>query len=267
MGKDVERGGLATCFSAAELADFERDGFIIVRRLADRGLVEHMTAVTRAGVERGDGPVEYEADLNYPGAPPSRTGTGGDTIRRLKEAQGRDPVFTGWMMCPAVLNRLTQIVGPRVVMPLAHHNCIMTKQPRFSSETGWHRDIRYWSFARPDLVSLWLALGDETPENGCLFVIPGTHRMEFRREQLDDALFLRSDLPENRPLIERKVPVKLAAGDALFFHCRTYHAAGRNQTDQSKYSVVFTFRDAENLPRPGTRSAAMPELLLPAGQA
>ncbi|RPI84087.1 MAG: phytanoyl-CoA dioxygenase family protein, partial [Planctomycetaceae bacterium] len=202
--------------------------------------------------------------LQYPGAPNSRGGAGGDTVRRLKEAQGRDPVFTQWLTTPPVLNRLSQILGPQVVMPLAHHNCVMTKQPRFSSETGWHQDIRYWSFTRPDLVSLWLALGPETPENGCLFVIPGTHRMEVRREQLDGSLFLRTDLPENQALISRKQAAELAAGDALFFHCRTFHAAGRNQTRQSKYSVVFTFRGGDNPPKEGTRSASMPELLLPA---
>ncbi len=148
-------------------------------------------------------------------------------------------------------------------MPLAHHNCVMTKQPRYSSETGWHQDIRYWAFERPELVSVWLALGRETPENGCLYVIPGTHTLPISRDRLDDALFLRPDLPENATLIAQKVPVELEPGDVLFFHCRTFHAAGRNRTEQTKYSVVFTFRPADNPPRPETRSASMPELLLP----
>src|SRR5262249_36558013 len=154
-------------------------------------------------------PVEYEADLHYPGAPQSREGAGGDTIRRLKEAHGRDPVFTQWISHERLTARLQQLLGPRVVMPLAHHNCIMTKQPRFSSETGWHQDIRYWSFARPELISVWLALGHETTENGCLYLIPGSHRMEFSRSRLDEALFLRPDLSENAELISQKVAAPL----------------------------------------------------------
>jgi phytanoyl-CoA hydroxylase len=75
---------------------------------------------------------------------------------------------------------------------------------------------------------------------------------------------LRPDLAENAALIAQKVPAGLEPGDALFFHCRTFHAAGRNRTDETKYSVVFTFRPADNPPHPGTRSASMPELLLPA---
>jgi phytanoyl-CoA hydroxylase len=160
---------------------------------------------------------------------------------------------------------LQQLLGPQVVMPLAHHNCIMTKQPRYSSETGWHQDIRYWAFERPELVSTWLALGRETRENGCLYVIPGTHTLSISRDRLDEALFLRPELTQNAALIAQKVPVALEPGDVLFFHCRTFHAAGRNRAEQTKFSVVFTFRPADNLPKPGTRSASMPELLLPAG--
>ena len=119
-----------------------------------QAVVERMIAVTEAGLRSGEGPVEYEADLRYPGAPASREQEGGQTIRRLKEAQGRDPVFTDWVRLPGVMSRLQQLLGPRVVMPLAHHNCVMTKQPQFSSETHWHQDIRYWSFTRPELVIL-----------------------------------------------------------------------------------------------------------------
>jgi phytanoyl-CoA hydroxylase len=250
-------------FTPRERQQFESDGFVIARGLADAARCRRMLDATLAGVAARTPPVEYEADLHYPGAPESRDVPGGDTIRRLKEAHGRDPAFTQWVCLPALVTRLQQLLGPRVVMPLAHHNCIMTKQPRFSSETGWHQDIRYWSFERPELVSVWLALGHETPENGCLSLIPGTHRLEFARDRFDDALFLRPDLPENAVLIGRKVRAELAPGDVLFFHCRTFHSAGRNATGQTKYSAVFTFRPQQNPPLPGTRSASSAELLLP----
>lgn len=255
-------GEAGTGFSRDDLAEFQRSGFVVVRRLADSEICRQMIDVTRTTLAAPVGPVEYEADLAYPGAPGSRAAAGGDTIRRLKEVHARHPVFTQWLSQPAVLLRLEQLLGPRIVMPLAHHNCIMTKQPHYSSETGWHQDIRYWSFARPELVSVWLALGREAPENGCLYLIPGTHRMQFGRERLDDALFLRPDLPENAALISQKVAAELEPGDALFFHCRTFHAAGRNRTDQTKFSVVFTFRPADNPPIPDSRSASMPELVL-----
>ncbi len=148
-------------------------------------------------------------------------------------------------------------------MPLAHHNCIMTKMPSFSSDTGWHQDIRYWSFQRPELVSVWLALGKEYPENGCLRLIPGTHRIDFDRSRLDDSLFLRADHPENQGLLQSEIVAELEPGDVLFFHSRTFHTADRNRSRDPKFSVVFTFRPGDNRPIPGTRSASLPELIVP----
>ena len=249
-------------FSLEEVEHFEQQGYVIARNLAGEDFRLEMQRITLEGLGREIGPVEYEADLHYPGAPASRSAEGGRTIRRLKNALGRHPVFAEWLSHPSLVNRLRQLVGPDLVVPLAHHNCIMTKQPEFSSDTGWHQDIRYWSFSRPELVSVWLALGPETQQNGCLHVIPGTHRMTFERHRFDEDLFLRPELPENAHLIETKVPAELEPGDVLFFHARTFHAASRNSTQNPKFSVVFTVRPLDNPPLPGTRSASMPELLI-----
>lgn len=249
-------------FTSDELASFSRDGFLVVRGLADEGLIQTMRRVTERGLRNEVAPIEYEADLQYPGAPQSKSDRGGRTIRRLKQAHSRDYVFTEWLLRPELLARLRQLLGPELVCPLAHHNCIMTKHPDFSSETGWHQDLRYWSFARPDLVSVWLALVPETRSNGCLQVLPGSHRWKIEPRQLDAASFFRGDLAENQALIAGREFVELQPGDALFFHALTLHAAARNTTRETKYSVVFTFRSADNPPLPGTRSAGSPELIL-----
>ena len=248
-----------------ELEQFQQEGFLVVRGLATASDVAQMRAITEAGLRDHISPIEYEAELRYPGAPVSLDAEGGRTIRRLKQAQSRGAIFTEWMLRPEVVNRLKQLLGPRVVCPLAHHNCIMTKQPRYSSQTGWHQDIRYWSFQRPDLVNAWIALGSERPENGCLQVIPGSHKLVLDRSRLDDELFFRGDLPLNEPLIEAKEFVSLNAGDVLFFHCRTLHAASENKTNETKFSAVFTFHSGDNHPIAGTRSSALPELLLTPG--
>lgn len=252
-------------FSPSELSQFQRDGYLVVRGLASDSDVAEMRRITDIGLRDRIEPIEYEAELRYPGAPASKDVEGGQTVRRLKQAHSRGFLFTEWMLRPEVLNRLKQLLGPRIVCPLAHHNCIMTKQPRYSSETGWHQDIRYWSYQRPELMNTWIALGTERPENGCLQVIPGSHMLILDRTRLDQDLFFRSDLPENQSLIEMKEFVSLNPGDVLFFHCRTLHAASRNTTSETKYSAVFTFRADDNPPLAGTRSAALPELVLTPG--
>ena len=250
-------------FSPADLQLFHRDGYLIVRGLAPTDLLERMRQVTQEGLARIIEPVEFEADLHYPGAPQSHDAEGGRTVRRLKQALTRDYAFLQWVTLPAVRDRLQQLLGPRVVCPLAHHNCIMTKEPRHSSDTGWHQDIRYWSFTRPELVNMWLALGTETPENGCLKLIPGTHRLKFERDQFDENLFLREDHPANQPLLAKAIHAPLEPGDVLFFHALTFHAATRNYSTETKLSAVFTFRPDDNPPLPHSRSSGSPELLLP----
>ena len=252
-----------TGLSAADVESFQRDGFLILRGFTAPATLATLYSVAEEHLRREIAPLEYEADLHYPGAPPSRTAEGGRTVRRLLQAQGRHPAFTQWLNQPALLTRLHQLLGPEVLMPLAHHNCIMTKQPRFSSDTGWHQDIRYWSFERADLINVWLSLGPERKDNGCLRLIPGSHRLAYDKTQFDSAQFFREDLAANQALLAQAINAELDAGDVLLFHCCSLHAATRNFSEQTKYSAVFTFRAGDNHPLPGTRSASLPELLLP----
>jgi phytanoyl-CoA hydroxylase len=249
-------------FIPAERNAFRRDGLYIARGLAPAALCARLREVSLQHVRERIEPIEYEADLHYPGAPASREAPGGQTARRLLQACARHPAYREWATSEAVAARLRDLIGPRVGLVQAHHNCVMTKHPRFGSVTGWHQDIRYWSFERPELVSVWLALGPERPDNGCLSFIPGTHEMEFARERLDDALFLRAERAENRALIERRVTPLLEPGDVVFFHCRTFHAAGGNHTREVKLSAVFTYHALDNPPLPGTRSAGLADIVV-----
>jgi phytanoyl-CoA hydroxylase len=226
-------------------------------------LRESLLAVSRRHLSPLLGPVEYEADLGYPGSPAHRQAEGGDTPRRLLHAYSRDEVFRRWSAGAAVGDHLRALFGnDDVRLSQCHHNCTMTKHPGYSSATLWHQDIRYWSFDRPELISVWLALGTETVRNGALKVIPGSHKLTLDRGRFDGALFLRPELEENKALIARSVPVALEPGDVLFFHCRVLHAAGMNLTDEVKHSIVFTYHTADNAPIPETRSAQLPGIAL-----
>ncbi|MDC1322607.1 phytanoyl-CoA dioxygenase family protein [Pseudomonadales bacterium] len=188
---------------------------------------------------------------------------GGATPRRLLHAYARSDDLRALALHGEVAQILAQLMGSdQVQLSQCHHNCVMTKYPGFSSATLWHQDIRYWSFDRPELISVWYAVGDELADNGALSVIPGTHVENFGRGRLDRNLFLRPELEENQRLIEQAKVVELAAGDALFFHCRLFHAAGRNLTDQVKISPVFTYHAQNNQPIPETSSDRLPSIML-----
>ncbi|MFV2090973.1 MAG: phytanoyl-CoA dioxygenase family protein, partial [Pseudomonadales bacterium] len=182
-----------------EARAFERDGFQVVRGLCPPELREALSSASRQHLNPLLGPVEYEADLGYPGSPDSRKARGGDTPRRLLNACTRDEGFRNWSTGELVGDRLRGLFARNEpLLSQSHHNCVMTKHPGYSSATLWHQDIRYWSFDRPELISVWLALGAETAKNGALKVIPGTHQVDLDRGRFDKALFLRAELEENQ---------------------------------------------------------------------
>lgn len=235
-----------------------------MRSVASAGELARLNAHVADALDPLVGPAEFEVDVGYPGAPSHRDDPGGATPRRLLNAFARGAALRDWALHPRIGARLRQFLGSdEIALSQCHHNCIMTKHPGFSSLTMWHQDNRYWSFDREELTSVWLALGQEESENGALIVIPGSHAETIDRGRLDRDLFLRPELAENKTLIERAVVVDLDPGDVLFFHSRLFHAAGRNQTDVVKLSLVFTYHRVDNRPIPGTRSSRYPSIGVP----
>jgi phytanoyl-CoA hydroxylase len=184
--------------------------------------------------------------------PPAARPCAGCSTRTLATA------FAECGTAPASRDWMETYFGERALMSRAHHNCLMTKHPLYGSLTGWHRDIRYWAFEREDLVSVWLALGEETIDNGALWLVPGSHTMAFDADRFDQAKFFRADRADNAAIIRSAESPRLAPGDAVFFHCNTLHAAGKNLSAAVKFSLVYTYYGRSNVPKAGTRSAAKP---------
>lgn len=247
----------------AQIAELRSTGYVVARGFLTPDSVAALRTAATAELAARAPPFELEADLQYPGAPPSRSAAGGETVRRLLEAYDRHPEFARHALAPFVGRWMQAYFGEHIRLSRAHHNCLMTKHPRFGSLTGWHRDIRYWSFQRDDLVSVWMALGEERVDNGALWFVPGSHRMAFDEQRFDAAKFFRSDISENADLIRTAVSPQLAAGDAVLFHCNTLHSAGKNQSDAVKMSLVYSYHGASNRPLPATRSSAKPEVAMP----
>ena len=248
--------------NSTQIEQFHQQGYLVLPSFSGPEYCEQVLQLAQQHLDQVTLPIEYEADTRYPGAPISRDAEGGQTARRLLQSYARSALLADWATQPALVQVLTQLLGADVHMSQVHHNCIMTKQARFSSLTGWHRDSRYWQFQKPELITAWLALRDERVENGCLLVLPGSHRWQIDAQQLDSAQFLRADITQNQALLAQARSVPLQQGDVLLFSSNLFHAAGCNQTSQTKFSMVFTYRAQDNLPVAGSRSASLPEIRL-----
>ena len=244
------------------IARFHEQGFLVIRKMVEPQVCAQMKSVALDQLQRAVPPLEYETDVGYEGAPASIDSIGGRTVRRLRGAYDRDDCYRDWAQAPHLVDMLHQLLDEPVCLTLAHHNCVMTKHPQFGTATGWHRDIRYWSFKKPNLISVWLALGPEDADNGGLLFIPGSHRLAIPPEQMDELDFLRPDHPANQALFAQGKALNLNPGDVVLFHSGLFHAGGRNNTDKLKTSVVFAYHGASNGPVEGTKSAAAPDLRL-----
>ncbi|WP_223788418.1 phytanoyl-CoA dioxygenase family protein [Marinicella meishanensis] len=247
--------------SPTEIEQFKQDGYLVFRQLIDMELLNEIRNQTKNHLQLRLPPFELEAELGYPKAPQSVEDEGGLTIRRLLLAFSRDASFREWgknRMVKAILQQLLDSEEIKLVQ--SHHNCIMTKQPEYSSKTMWHRDVRYWKFSDSELINSWLAMGSETNENGCLKVIPGSHRMALSAGMVDEELFLKVDHPDAQPWLEQAIDVTLQAGDVLLFHAAIFHAANHNRTDQAKFSLVYSYHGSATQPLAGSKSTTFEEI-------
>ena len=243
--------------SAAQIQQFKIDGYLVLPSVLDKTTLSALRSLTTTHLMDKIAPFELETDVQYPGAPTSLDDKGGDTIRRLCMAFQRHDSFKQLAEKSEIVNGIKQILDcDSIFLNPNHHNCVMTKQPEFSSETLWHRDTRYWNFNNKYLINAWYALGDELEVNGAMKIIPGSHRWDVPDDALDEAQFLIQDHSFNKDRLATQRLVKLNAGDALLFSAHCFHAAGRNTTDQAKFSAVYTYHAKETLPIERTHSAS-----------
>lgn len=256
--------------NATQLAQFNNDGFIVLRNFVD---AERCNAILEVAKEQLEHLIEpLETELGYDSRSKeyrtkvidysSKTKDEYMTVRRLRQVYERSPLFKAWMEDEKIRPVLQQVLDDKVVLTTAHHNSIMTKMPHLSSETGWHQDRRYWSYSDDNLVSVWLALEDETSQNGVLEFIPGSHKMHFTVEQFDEKEYFSKTYAPNKKIIAKKISTELKKGDVIIFHSLLLHRANQNITDKPKISFVYTVKALQTKALEGTRSSQFPEIEL-----
>ena len=256
--------------SDEELNSFQTNGFLILRDFVNLAQCEAILDVAKAHLKHYIEPLETEVE--YGGKSKIYRTEVSDytsdhakenvTVRRLRQVYHRDILFKNWMEDEAIRPILEQVLDDQVAITIAHHNSIMTKMPNSSTKTEWHQDRRYWSYSDNNLVSVWLALGEEHSQNGVLEFIPKSHLMEFGDEQFDEKEYFHDKSSQNMSLIETKVSSRLKQGDVVLFHSKLLHRANANRSENAKISFVYTVKGASTKVTEGTRSASYPEILL-----
>ena len=146
-----------------------------------------------------------------------------------------NPTVKSFMLAPDLGKMAARLAG--VSQLRVWHDQTLIKEP-FANPTAWHLDNPYWSFDSYQAISIWIALEDATYENGCMYFIPGTHKMaEIKGPGIGmnmDELF--KVYPKMAKIDTVAVPMK--AGDCSFHNGLTAHGAGANMTNGRRIAMT-----------------------------
>lgn len=140
-----------------------------------------------------------------------------------------------------VLDAVEGILGPEI---LVDGNLIFYKQPRDPRYASWHQDSVYSGWHLTPSVSAWIALTPSERANGCMRVIPGTHKQGLlEHENIQDPNLLnrrgerlRMDVDESQA-----VDVVLRPGEMSLHHTNIVHGSNPNTSDGPRIGFIVRF--------------------------
>jgi phytanoyl-CoA hydroxylase len=157
-----------------------------------------------------------------------------------------DPLFGRFSRSPE-LEALTGSLG--LTKPLLLQSMYIFKQPEIGGEVTCHQDATFLYTEPPSVVGLWFALEDATVENGCLWAIPGGHRLGLKKR------FLRAEgggtrfevLDESEWPLDRLVPLEVPRGALIVLHGLLPHLSKANRSPRSRHAYSLHLMDAGSL--------------------
>jgi phytanoyl-CoA hydroxylase len=147
---------------------------------------------------------------------------------------------------PSAVGVLTEVIGPNVKMMQS----MLFLKAGGKPGQAWHQDEAHIPTRDRSLTGVWIALDDATVDNGCLWVIPGSHRagVLYPVRPIDDARFDVTPEAYRFPHLEGDaVPVELPAGAAVVFDGHLLHRSLPNTTTGMRRALVNHYMSAESL--------------------
>lgn len=220
----------------ADFAQFDELGYLAVRQLLTpdevAGVLDAMASVL---VRPGEAMIQYEAwaaDRVEAASGDERM----DLVRKFMWFVQEDERLTALAKNDRILSVVRRLCGTEDITMM--QDMALLKPPGGGREKPWHQDNAFFALEPgTPIVGVWLALDPATPENGCMHVMPGTHRegpvVHFRRRdwQLCD-----DDVDRGRDTM-----IPLPPGGALFFHGLLQHGTPANRTDQRRRAVQLHY--------------------------
>ena len=231
---------------------FDTEGYVVLRGLL---AAEELGPVLRVILEAAGRLID---DLFEQGRLPSRfadepmaarwqhavAALGGEHERRSWDADVITPELFALMAHPRVLDVVEFLIGGQI--EATGMIAVRPKIPNDKRTTVlWHQDSNYFGeqTAVQRIISVWFPLVPADAHNGCMQVIPGSHRHGYHAAEIDpDHKALR---PLDDPMrFGEPVTLPMQVGDVLFFSNLTYHRSLMNASDHTRWSIDLRYHRA-----------------------
>ena len=156
------------------------------------------------------------------------------------------PAFERLLYTRPVAEALQQLTGADELQ--VWHDQIQYKPPRHGGINNWHQDAPYWPIIKPETpVTAWIALDDVDESNGCMWMVPGSHKWGNHIKRLEtnpqDKFFQIAEGFTPPPDAEVKT-VELKAwpvrkGEVSFHHSMTWHGSHKNHSDRPRRAIAI----------------------------
>lgn len=211
--------------TTAERRQWDELGYLVFEKVASEELLQEL----RAAADRLSAVREREGGL--------------ERLISIHSAPLLEPAFWKVLHHPKLLAVATGLFGPNVCI---HDAKLNWKPPaKGKGELAWHQDFPYFPRTNFDLGAFLLYLDDSTVENGCVRVIPGSHKRgpvnHFRDGQFTGVATDPRDYADAARAIDQVIP----AGTLAVHHCCLLHASYPNFSDQSRRALACDLAAAD----------------------
>ncbi|HET7559439.1 MAG TPA: phytanoyl-CoA dioxygenase family protein [Limnochordia bacterium] len=226
----------------AQLQSYRDDGYVVIENLIPpemvKGLQERLREYTH-GNRAAAPPIKFQVEPRVARGELS-VAHPGDGIRKIDGLVQGDDRYRALALHDNVVGIIEQILGPDLKL---FRNSLLLKPPGVGSAKGAHQDSPYWPIEPMELCSLWFAIDDATPENGCMAVIPGGHKVgALPHVPVTDDYVIADGHYDPEQLV--LAPIK--AGGGLFFHSLLPHYTAPNTSDRWRRAIALSYMSAQS---------------------
>jgi phytanoyl-CoA hydroxylase len=169
-------------------------------------------------------------------------------LRRLKSPASHHPVYEKALKNDKVLDIVSQLVGTEGVRYNGHK--LNIKGADFGSPVEWHQDWAFYPHTNDDLLAVGICIDEMTEENGCLMVMPGSHRGPVLDHHQDGHFVGAVTDPDFDDSAAEKV--ELPAGGISIHHVRALHGSLPNRSSKARRLLLFQYASDDSWPLMGS---------------